>query len=100
VAERLPKDQQAQTKSLMRASWRLEAKEGIATLEKMAKWLEREHPDAADSLREGMDECFTINRLNIPPSLHGCEFAGGPGEYADGETSRWQSVGRHHKAPF
>lgn len=72
VAERLPKDQQEQTKSLMRAAWRLEAKEGIAKLEKMAKWLEREHPDAADSLREGMEECFTINRMNIPPSLHRC----------------------------
>ena len=72
VAERLPKDQQEQTKSLMRAAWRLEAKEGIAKLEKLAKWLEREHPDAADSLREGMEECFTINRMNIPPSLHRC----------------------------
>ena len=70
VAERLPKDQQEQTKSLMRAAWRLEAKEGIGKLEKLAKWLEKEHPDAADSLREGMEECFTINRMDIPPSLH------------------------------
>ena len=72
VAERLPKDQQAQTKSRMRAAWKLDAKEGITKLEKMAKWLEREHPDAADSLREGMEECFTINRMDIPPSLHRC----------------------------
>ena len=72
VAERLPKDQQEQTKSLMRAAWKLDAKEGMAKLEKLAKWLEREHPDAADSLREGMEECFTINRMDIPPSLHRC----------------------------
>ena len=72
VAERLPKDQQEQTKSLMRAAWKLDAKEGITKLEKLAKWLEREHPDAADSLREGMEECFTINRMDIPPSLHRC----------------------------
>jgi transposase-like protein len=72
VAERLPKDQQAQTKSLMRAAWKLDAKEGTTKLERLAKWLEREHPDAADSLREGMDECFTINRMDIPPSLHRC----------------------------
>jgi transposase-like protein len=65
-----PKDQQAQTKSLMRAAWRLEAKAGIAKLEKLAQWLEREHPDAADSLREGMEECSTINRMDVPPSLH------------------------------
>jgi len=70
VAERLPNDQQAQTKSLMRAAWKLDAKEGITKLEKLAKWLEREHPDAADSLREGMEECFTIHRMDIPPSLH------------------------------
>jgi putative transposase len=72
VIERLPKDQQGQTQSLLRAAWKLDAKEGMAKLEKLAQWLEREHPDAADSLREGMEECFTINRLDVPPSLHRC----------------------------
>jgi len=72
VVERLPKDQQEQTKSLMRAAWKLDAQAGMAKLEKLARWLEREHPDAADSLREGMEECFTINRLDVPPSLHRC----------------------------
>jgi len=72
VAERLPKDQQEQTKSLMRAAWKLDAKAGTAKLEKLAQWLQREHPDAADSLREGMEECFTINRMDVPASLHRC----------------------------
>jgi transposase-like protein len=72
VIERLPKDQQEQTKSLMRAAWKLDAKAGMAKLEKLAQWLQREHPDAADSLREGMEECFTINRLDVPPTLHRC----------------------------
>ena len=72
VVERLPKDQREQTKSLMRAAWRLDAKAGTAKLEKLAQWLQRDHPDAADSLREGMEECFTINRLDVPPSLHRC----------------------------
>jgi putative transposase len=72
VVERLPKDQQTQTQSLMRAAWKLDAKAGMAKLEKLAQWLQREHPDAADSLREGMEECFTINRLDVPPSLHRC----------------------------
>ena len=72
VIERLPKDQQEQTKSLMRAAWKLDAKAGMAKLEKLAQWLQREHPDATDSLREGMEECFTINRLDVPPSLHRC----------------------------
>lgn len=60
------------TKSLLRAAWKLDAQQGMAKLEKLAQWLEREHPDAADSLREGMEECFTINRLDVPPSLHRC----------------------------
>jgi putative transposase len=72
VIEGLPQDQQEQTKSLLRAAWKLDAQAGMAKLEKLAQWLEREHPDAADSLREGMPECFTINRLDVPPSLHRC----------------------------
>lgn len=72
VLARLPQDQQGQARSLLRAAWKLDAKAGMAKLEKFAQWLEREHPDAADSLREGMEECFTINRLDVPPSLHRC----------------------------
>lgn len=34
--------------------------------------MERDYPDAAASLREGLDECFTINRLQVPVSLHRC----------------------------
>jgi putative transposase len=72
VVERLPREQQAQTRSLIRAAWKLEAKEGMARLRKLAEWLRQDYPDAAGSLLEGMEECFTINRLNIPFSLHRC----------------------------
>ena len=72
VVERLPKEQQNQARALIRAAWKLDAPTGMAKLEKLAQWLEREHPDAAASLREGMEECFTINRLDVPPSLHRC----------------------------
>jgi putative transposase len=72
VVERLPREQQAQTRSLIRAAWKLEAKEGMARLRKLAEWLREDYPDAASSLLEGMEECFTINRLNIPFSLHRC----------------------------
>ena len=44
----------------------------MARLRKLADWLEQESPAAANSLREGLEECFTINRLGIPPSLHRC----------------------------
>ena len=73
VLEQLPTEQHAQVRSLMRAAYKLpKAKEGIAKMEKMAEWLEREYPAAARSLREGLEETFTINRLDLPPSLHRC----------------------------
>lgn len=72
VVERLPRSQQEQTRSLIRAAWKLEAKEGMARLRKLAEWLRQDYPDAAGSLLEGMEECFTINRLKVPPSLHRC----------------------------
>jgi putative transposase len=72
VCERVPEEQKDQVKAAMRASYKLEAKEGMARLRKLADWLEQESPAAANSLREGLEECFTINRLGIPSSLHRC----------------------------
>ena len=72
VLDRLPRDERDQAKAGMRAAWRLDAKEGAARLEKLAAWYERDWPQAAASLREGLEECFTINRLGLPPSLHRC----------------------------
>jgi transposase-like protein len=72
VLERLPKEQQQQTGALIKAAWKMDAKSGMAKLRKMAEWLEHEYPDAAASLLEGMEECFTINRLEVPLSLHRC----------------------------
>ena len=39
-------------------------------MKKLAQWLERYYPAGAASLREGRKECFTVNRLGLPPSLH------------------------------
>ena len=72
VCNRLPDEQKDQVKAAMRAGYKLEAKEGMARLRKLADWLEQESPAAANSLREGLEECFTINRLGVPPSLHRC----------------------------
>jgi putative transposase len=72
VLGRLPRDQQGQTGSLMRAAWKLGEKEGMAKFRQIASWLEHAYPDAARSLLEGLEECFTINRLDVPRSLHRC----------------------------
>lgn len=72
VLDHLPQDQKGQIKSAMRAAWKLDADGGMARMKKLAEWLERDHPAAAASLREGLEECFTLNRLDLPPSLHRC----------------------------
>jgi transposase-like protein len=69
VLDHLPKEQRDQAKSVLRAAWKLDAKAGMARIRKLAEWLERDYPSAAASLLEGLDECFTINRLGLPPSL-------------------------------
>jgi putative transposase len=68
----LPEDQKDQVKASMKAAFQLEADNGQAKLEKLAQWLEKEHPSAAASLREGLTEMFTINRLGLPASLRRC----------------------------
>jgi transposase-like protein len=40
-----------------------------ATLEALARSLDKAHPGAAGSLREGLAETLTINRLGVPPTL-------------------------------
>ena len=72
VVAHLPKDQHDQVRSAMRAAYKLEAKDGEQKLEQLARWLERDHPSAAGSLREGLAEMFTINRLGLPSRLRKC----------------------------
>ena len=45
------------------------ALEAEATLLALATELDRTHPGAAASLREGLDETLTVLRLNVPPTL-------------------------------
>jgi putative transposase len=73
VVDHLPEDQKQQTRSAMRAAFTLEAKEGQKKLEQLAGWLDRGGwQGAADSLREGLPEMFTLNRLDLPASLCRC----------------------------
>jgi transposase-like protein len=73
VMSELPKEQQDQTRNLMRAAWKVKtAEEGEKRLEQVARLLEHDHESAARSLREGLKEMFTLQRLQIPVSLHKC----------------------------
>lgn len=72
VVGHLPKDQHEQAEATLRAAFKLDAKEGMAKLEQYAAWLESQWPDAAASIREGLGEMFTINRLGLPSVLRRC----------------------------
>ena len=68
----LPKDQHEQARATLKAAWKLDADEAVQKIEQYASWLERDWPSAAGSLREGLAEMFTINRLGLPSSLRRC----------------------------
>lgn len=72
VLSYLPEEQKDQVRSALKAAFKLEADKGLAKLEQLAQWLEKDHPSAAASLREGLEEMFTINRLGLPKVLHRC----------------------------
>jgi transposase-like protein len=72
VTSHLPNDQHDQALATMRAAFKLEAAEGMAQLQQDASWLEREGPGAAASLREGLEEMFTVSRLGLTGALRRC----------------------------
>jgi transposase-like protein len=70
VADRLPDHLASTVSKRMRRAYHAEtALAAEAQLEALAKQLERTHPGAAASLREGMAETVTVLRLRVPPTL-------------------------------
>ncbi len=98
VMDHLPDELKDQVKAVMKASWKLNAKEGMMRLKKQAQWLETEYPSAAGSLLEGMEEMFTLNHLGLPPTLTRClattniiESPNGGVRRRTGRVSRWKN---------
>jgi putative transposase len=70
VRDRLPEKLRTVTEKRMRQAYHAESAlkaEGLLT--ELARELDRTHPGAAASLREGMAETLTILRLDVPPTL-------------------------------
>jgi len=65
----LPEDEQHRTRWILKAAWKCEADKGIAKIQEQANWLEKKYPSAAASLREGLEEMFTVKRLHLSSSL-------------------------------
>jgi len=72
ITERLPKAKAAQTRWVMTQALKGDADAGIQKLKAHAKHLKAQHPDAAASLLEGLEELFTINRLGVTGELARC----------------------------
>jgi transposase-like protein len=68
----LPQEMQQQVRAVMKGAYRLQPKEGLARLRTQIEWLERTHPQAAASLREGLEETFTVASLGLSPMLRKC----------------------------
>lgn len=72
VVGHLPKDQHDQARATLKAAFKLSADDGMSKIEQYASWLDHDWPSAAASLREGLSELFTINRLGLPSALRRC----------------------------
>jgi transposase-like protein len=70
VTDRLPDAVASTVAKRMRAAYRNpDPLVAQAELEALARELDRSHPGAAASLREGLAETLTIGRLGVPPTL-------------------------------
>ena len=65
----LPKEMGEYATLSMKAAFKLSEEEGMKRLEMLAESFSKAHPDAAASLREGLSEMFTVNRLGLPKVL-------------------------------
>jgi putative transposase len=97
VLSYLPQHLQDQVAAVMRAAYKLPYKEGLARLKTQAAWLQKEHPQAAASLLEGLEETFTVNRLGLTATLMKCltttniiENPNGTVRRQTRRVSRWQ----------
>jgi transposase-like protein len=70
VREHLPQKHWAELSRQLQAAYQ-ETDYALALkgLKTTARWLERLHPDAAASLREGLEETLTVVRLGVPELL-------------------------------
>jgi putative transposase len=70
VRDRLPEELRTVVERRMRAAYKADsALAAQAELEALAAELDKTHPGAAASLREGLPENLTVLRLGVPPTL-------------------------------
>jgi hypothetical protein len=111
VRDKLPERLRTVVERRMRQAYRAEsAVQAEGLLSELARDLDKTHPGAAASLREGMAETLTILRLGVPPTLARTLRSTNPIEsmieiYREhsknvkrGGTDRWRCAGRRRDA--
>ncbi len=95
----LPDHLHAEVRRRLRRAWgKQDHQQALGALEAVARWLEGlGHRSAAESVREGMAETLTINRLGVPPKLQVSLFstnivesAFSVGRTVMGNVKRWR----------
>jgi transposase-like protein len=70
VLDHLPERDRPEVKRRLRRAWaREDHKQALGELQTLAAELERSHPGAAASLKEGMQETLTVTRLGVKGAL-------------------------------
>lgn len=70
VLEHLPEGERGQVRAALNEAYKAGNYEtGLRLLENLARSLDKRHPSAASSLREGMEETLTVTRLGLTGAL-------------------------------
>ncbi len=89
VLEHLPKTVQPSVRRAINDAWNTrDPVLALRQLERLARSLEREHPGAAESLREGLDETLTVQRLGLAGALWRTLRSTNPIENLNGAVAR------------
>ncbi len=89
VLDHLPENKRAWVRAKMRKAWdQPTAKAAKADLERLARSLEADHPGAAASLREGLDETLTLLDMDMDTTLYRSLRSTNPIENLQGSIRR------------
>ena len=99
VQDQLPRDKKPYAKMVIAAAVKMPADKGLAKLKSYAKELEVSHPDAAASLREGMDDLFAVSRLGLPEKLARVLRSTNPIESPQGLIARFSRRVKNWSSP-
>jgi len=98
VTDHLPKNRRDGARIALRKAFLGGAEEGPKSLEQLAKDYERDYPSAASSIREGLEEMFTVDKLGVTGGLQRClvstniiESPNGSVRTRTRRVARWQN---------